>query len=317
MYDRVFDKDWVAAHMPDAELRRQREAYRRGVLRTAALASVVLLLMGVLSAWALSASHTATKALRETRAALTAEKDAERQAKAEENTAHLKAQEASRAEGAEAAEARREKAAKQLAQKRLLETQHQTRVATDQAEKARAAQAQSEQEKQTAENEKKAAVSAQNEAVAQKREAVAQKARVVEEKKNTQGLLRVADLQLAGQAFDSETGSAASSNALLNISREGKPGDGNERFEWRYQWGLTHDSAAIVQSHASRETEAAVTPDGFLTVLDTVTPDGFLTVLDAVAPNGFLTVLDLLSICTGRGSPRGAPGRRRRVRRRS
>ena len=60
IYDRVFDREWVRAHMPDAELRRQEAAYRRGVLRTAALASVVLVLMGGLSAWALSASHAAT-----------------------------------------------------------------------------------------------------------------------------------------------------------------------------------------------------------------------------------------------------------------
>ena len=261
IYDRVFDKDWVRAHMPDAELRRQREAYRRGVLRTAALASVVLLLMGLLSAWALSASHTATNALKATRAALAAEKDAERQAKAEENTAHQKAQEASRAEGAEAAEAGREKAANRLAHKdeataegALAETRQQKQAATDEAYRAMAAQAQAESEKKAAENEKKTAVSAQKETLA--------------EKKNTQGLLRVADLQLAGQAFDSDTGTAAASNALLNISREGKPGDGNERFEWRYQWGLAHDSAAVVQSHASGGADVAVTPDGFLAVLD-------------------------------------------------
>src|SRR5437667_4285508 len=33
IYDRVFDKEWVAAHMPDAEVRRQRAAFRRGVRR--------------------------------------------------------------------------------------------------------------------------------------------------------------------------------------------------------------------------------------------------------------------------------------------
>src|SRR5207248_1166637 len=32
IYDRVFDRGWVNSHMPNAELQRQRAAYRRGVL---------------------------------------------------------------------------------------------------------------------------------------------------------------------------------------------------------------------------------------------------------------------------------------------
>src|SRR5262249_29156698 len=32
IYERVFDREWAQANMPDAELRRQREAYRRGLL---------------------------------------------------------------------------------------------------------------------------------------------------------------------------------------------------------------------------------------------------------------------------------------------
>jgi hypothetical protein len=37
IYARVFDKAWIAANMPDAEVRRQRAAFRRGVLRTASV----------------------------------------------------------------------------------------------------------------------------------------------------------------------------------------------------------------------------------------------------------------------------------------
>src|SRR5205823_4828359 len=46
IYDRVFDREWVTAHMPGAELRRQKAAYRRGVVRTAtiSLAALVVLL---------------------------------------------------------------------------------------------------------------------------------------------------------------------------------------------------------------------------------------------------------------------------------
>jgi hypothetical protein len=34
IYYRVFDKEWVSAHMPDAEKKRQRQAYRRGTINT-------------------------------------------------------------------------------------------------------------------------------------------------------------------------------------------------------------------------------------------------------------------------------------------
>jgi WD40 repeat protein len=42
IYHRVFDRHWVKAHMPDAELRRQRAAFRLGMARGAAVAGVVL-----------------------------------------------------------------------------------------------------------------------------------------------------------------------------------------------------------------------------------------------------------------------------------
>lgn len=48
IYEGVFDREWVSVNMPDAELRRQRAAYRRGMLRTAGIAGIVLALMSAL-----------------------------------------------------------------------------------------------------------------------------------------------------------------------------------------------------------------------------------------------------------------------------
>lgn len=50
IYYHVFDHEWVIANLPDAELRRQRAAYRKGWWRAAAIASIVLILMGALFA---------------------------------------------------------------------------------------------------------------------------------------------------------------------------------------------------------------------------------------------------------------------------
>lgn len=52
IYERVFDHGWSTSSMPDAELRRQRAAYRRGALRTGAVAAAVLILVGALGALA-------------------------------------------------------------------------------------------------------------------------------------------------------------------------------------------------------------------------------------------------------------------------
>ncbi len=49
IYEHVFDREWVTANMPDAELRRQRAAYRRGLLRATAVAAAILIALGALS----------------------------------------------------------------------------------------------------------------------------------------------------------------------------------------------------------------------------------------------------------------------------
>ncbi len=46
IYERVFDRHWIKANMPNAEWQRQRAAYRRGLLRAASLATLVLLVIG-------------------------------------------------------------------------------------------------------------------------------------------------------------------------------------------------------------------------------------------------------------------------------
>lgn len=53
IYEEVFDSEWVELNMPEAELRRQKAALRKGRVQVATAALVVLLVMGVLSAVAL------------------------------------------------------------------------------------------------------------------------------------------------------------------------------------------------------------------------------------------------------------------------
>lgn len=53
IYEEVFDSEWVELNMPEAEVRRQKAALRKGRFQVAAAALVVLMLMGTLSAVAL------------------------------------------------------------------------------------------------------------------------------------------------------------------------------------------------------------------------------------------------------------------------
>jgi uncharacterized delta-60 repeat protein len=59
IYERVFDRAWVTQHMPDAELRRQREAFRRGVWRTAAAAAAIVGAVTALAVISVDEAHRA------------------------------------------------------------------------------------------------------------------------------------------------------------------------------------------------------------------------------------------------------------------
>jgi len=63
IYHRVFDPSWVSQHMPNAELRRQRSAYRKGLARATMLSGVVMSLLGALTWTALRLADDRRQAL--------------------------------------------------------------------------------------------------------------------------------------------------------------------------------------------------------------------------------------------------------------
>jgi WD40 repeat protein len=52
IYERVFNGSWVKINLPDAEVKRQRAAFRRGVIRTTAVAAVLLIIVTSLALYA-------------------------------------------------------------------------------------------------------------------------------------------------------------------------------------------------------------------------------------------------------------------------
>jgi len=63
IYEHVFNRSWIRANLPQADLLRQREAFRRGVLRTTAIAAVILTAMAIMVFIALSLATKARRAL--------------------------------------------------------------------------------------------------------------------------------------------------------------------------------------------------------------------------------------------------------------
>ncbi|HWW77505.1 MAG TPA: AAA-like domain-containing protein, partial [Pyrinomonadaceae bacterium] len=154
IYGHVFDRDWVVANMPDAELQRQRAAYRRGLLRAAAVAAVIFLLLGALSVAALTQRN---RALEEARRADRNARD--REAALSELKAALGEAERQRAE----AERQR-----QVADEQRAEAERQQQIAQEKSRQAVEQQRIAAQGRAEAERERAAAQAAQRMAEAQR-----------------------------------------------------------------------------------------------------------------------------------------------------
>src|SRR5262249_19894365 len=63
IYSTGFDQSWVRAHMPDAELRRQRAAFRHRVFRTTPIAAVIVGAMTLMVGIAMNEAAKARRAL--------------------------------------------------------------------------------------------------------------------------------------------------------------------------------------------------------------------------------------------------------------
>jgi len=70
IYAKVFDREWINANMPDAEQRRQRAAFRRGLLRATAVAAVIIAAMAWLALIAVQQRNLAKEETRIAEAAL-------------------------------------------------------------------------------------------------------------------------------------------------------------------------------------------------------------------------------------------------------
>ena len=265
IYRSVFDRNWVTAHLPGAELRRQRDAYRRGVGRAAAAASVVLLLMGLLSAAALREKSSADRNARQARAAqgrtlaaLVAEQQAETNAHRLAQVAQSRSREASLSATAalrEKSSADRNAGQARAAQARAVDALTAERQAKQEEQRlAQVAQSEAGRARQGTENARR-----------QTQEALRQKDLADRQKDRADHARQVAFLAVAGQVWNSPGGLVATVASLLADSRTSAR-FGDERFEWRYLWGQLHKDT--LPGGAGTGGDIAATPGGGLAALN-------------------------------------------------
>ncbi|MCI0487995.1 MAG: AAA-like domain-containing protein [Blastocatellia bacterium] len=203
IYDHVFDSRWIAANMPDAELRRQRAAFRRGVLRTTAVAAVIVLMMTALSVYAFSQRNEADRQRNLAEAALI--------------------------------EARKQK---DLAEQQRIEANAQRERAEEQRLRAEAALTEARKQKDLAEQQRILA-NAQSEIAEQQRQvAVKQKQIAEQQERYSNRLLYVSQMNVAQQMWDRDNVART-----LDVLERLEPRSGEEDirgFEWFYLWNRSH-----------------------------------------------------------------------------
>ncbi len=232
IYARVFDREWVKAHMPDAEVRRQRAAYRRGLLRASAVAAVIIAVIVSLAFTAIKQRNRAEGAVR----------------RADHNLqqANLSAEEARQA---------------------LAEAERQRQRADEQRMEAENQQRQAEEQKTEAERQRREAVNQQQIAEEQRNRADEQRARAEQQEELNRRQLYAAHMNLAAQEWD-----GANIGRMQELVNNYWPKAGQEDlrgFEWYYFWRLCHSDRFTLPrdkvsslNYYGRVSSVAFSPDG-------------------------------------------------------
>jgi WD40 repeat protein len=226
IYERVFDSAWVMENMPDAEVRRLRAAYRKGLLRAAGIAVLIIAAMTSLS---MAAIYQRNRAIVEKDRAEQSEKETKKIVTERDATLlELKAT----LEQSERLQSERDKNYRE-AERQRQNALEQTRIAKQQA----------------------------TEAFKQNRIAEEQRRKVIAEAKRNDRLSYFADMNLAQQAWEQ-----ANITQLLKFLERQRPAPGDEDlrgFEWRYLWRLANSVPMKKEGPMTHAiTSIAFSPDG-------------------------------------------------------
>ena len=224
IYETVFDQQWITANMPDAELRRQRAAYRKGFIRAAALALVIL---SAISALAFTAVKQRNRAESEAHRADTSLQQAT-----------LSAQQARTA----LTEAERQRGMAEQKQSEAEEQRHRAETQT----------AETEAQKLVAEEQRQAAIN-------QQRIAETQRSLAEQRGKDNRHLYYAASMNLAGNDFDNNR---LRGYDLLDSFLDAPKSDDLRSFYWYYLWKQNHEEKATLKGHSESVSSVAFSSDG-------------------------------------------------------
>ena len=235
IYAFVFDSDWVVSHMPRAELRRQRLAYRRGLLRAALVSAGVVLIMAMLAgAAALNARNA--------------------------NSLRKVATDARQTSEVQEKHAIRETALAVAAQKTA--TENATRAhASELSAKSEANRADKNEQKVLAANAKVLELAKQRKSALDERQTalvseIGAREKARKEALNANRLLYIANMNLAQQAYDNNNIAR-----VLDLLAESNAG-AKHAFEWGYWQRECHLDLETLKGNRSHVTAAIFLADG-------------------------------------------------------
>lgn len=232
IYRQVFNQTWIRNHLPEAELRRQQSAYRRGVTRAALVATFVLLALILLTGWALAEKGRAEQSAQAAR--LSRQQAVEGRSLAEQSA--LRAREA-------------EVRSTRLAAERVKALQL-LRKALGQQQAARA----------SAEAARRIAEGATQSEAFQRSRALYESHLAIAQRDNARRLLYTANIALAAEAAQRQD-----AERVLELLRPLRRLTQPRRlldFEWRFLWQLCHPETLRVPNTVNTEQAALFSPDG-------------------------------------------------------
>ncbi|MDH7570734.1 MAG: hypothetical protein QHJ73_14230, partial [Armatimonadota bacterium] len=157
IYARVFDLAWVRSQMPDVELRRQRAAFVRGLLRAAAVSGVIVAVMAALAATAVTQARRADRNLQRAQASECEAREALAATARERDRANREALRAREAQAREHEQRVRTEKALQLARQERARAIRQQRIAEEQRRAAQRERARAVRQQRIAEEQRLAA----------------------------------------------------------------------------------------------------------------------------------------------------------------
>ncbi len=235
IYAHVFDGAWVESHLPDAELQRQRAAYRRGARRTLAIAGAVVALVGAFAIVALS------QKLQSDANAVLARKNA--------SLATAKAKEAD-------GERQKASASARLASQNAAEANAQRNSAVAKSKEAADALTESVKQKNLANQSLIAAKSAKQDALMQAASARTEKQRADKRADDAEHISYNANMLLIPAAY--ELSDFARISELLGDSKTRR----FRGFEWGYWNRLCHLDLMTFKGHTNWVMSVAFSSDG-------------------------------------------------------